>query len=82
LPTLPPDLRYLWDYFLEISFSRRNYGWGVTPLSYSEIYAWRKLRGIRLDAWELDTLVRIDAVFLTVEAEAEAQRRKRLNNGG
>jgi hypothetical protein len=76
---LPAALTHLWGYFWELSITRRNYGWGITPLTYSEISAWRDLRGINLDAWELDTLMQLDSVFMDVEAEA-ARRRK--PNGG
>jgi hypothetical protein len=80
LPTLPETLVYIWNYWQELSYTRRNYGWGVTPLSYSEIFAWSRLRGILLDAWELDTLMKLDSVYLDVESKAEAKRR--AANGG
>ena len=76
MPVLPTSLRHIWEYFGELSITRRNYGWGVTPLTYSEIFAWRTLRGINLDAWELDTLMRLDSVFMDVEAEAAIKRRQ------
>lgn len=77
---MPENMRYVWDYYLELSFTRQNYGWGISPLTYAEILAWSKLRGIFLDAWELDILVRLDAVYMTVEAEADKKRRA-LNGG-
>ena len=70
----------MWEYWNELSYSRRNYGWGVTPLNYTEIAAWQNLRGIKLDGWELDTLLRLDSVYMDVQAEAEERRRKQ--NGG
>jgi hypothetical protein len=78
LPTLPDIVKHLWEYFQELSLSRRNYGWGVTQLTYTEIKAWSDLRGIQLDAWELDTLMCLDSVFMDVESKA-AERRRQYN---
>jgi hypothetical protein len=74
MPTLTDLLIYLWDYFQELS-STRSYAFGPAKLTYTEIYAWSKLRRIQLDGWELDTLLRLDGIFITVEAEAEEKRR-------
>ena len=76
MPTLPDLVKYVWDYFSELSLVRRNYGWGITSLTYTEIKAWCDIRRIQLDAWELDTLMCIDSVFMDVESKAAEQRRR------
>ena len=80
LPTLPEVLEYLWEYYNQLSVTRQNFGWGPTALTYQEIAAWSKLRNVKLDPWELDALLMVDSVFLTVSAEAEAKRKAQNGN--
>jgi hypothetical protein len=79
LPTLPQHLNYLWNFYQELQLTRYNNGWSAQPLTYTEIYSWSKLRRILLDAWELDSLLKLDDLFLSIEAKAQEQRQ---NNGG
>jgi hypothetical protein len=80
LAVCPEVVVYLWDYFLQIHQVRRNYGWGATPLTYTEIYHWTLLRGIKLDAWELDTLLLLDDCFLVIWHKHNSK--KEAGNGG
>jgi len=73
---MPELMSHVYEWFINLTNTRRNYGWGVTPLTYTEIYCWSKLRGIELDDWELDTLLTLDRVYISVEADAAAKRRK------
>lgn len=75
LAPCPPAVEYLWEYFLEMHNRRRNYGWGATHITFDEIKSWCDLRKIRLDAWELDTLIKVDDKFMAVWAKDEARKR-------
>jgi len=63
----------LWEWFNEIGRSRRNYGWGATPIQYSEIQAWCNLRQVKLDAWELETIINLDTAYLSFVAANKVQ---------
>lgn len=80
LPLLPEVLEYLWEYYNQLSITRQNYGWGPTALTYQEIEAWSRLRHVVLDPWELDALLMLDSIFLSVSAKAEAKRKAQHGN--
>ena len=35
-----------------------------SAISLQEIEAWQRLYGVRLTAWELDTIIELDAIFV------------------
>ena len=74
LPTIHEAVNYIWQYYQELA-ATRSYAFGSAKLTYTEILAWSQLRRILLDGWELDTLLRIDAIFIDVEAKADEKRR-------
>lgn len=68
---LPENVEYLWDSFLELHLTRRNYGYGAMPIEYKEILAWKTLRGIKLDGWELDAILGLDGIYLSEQDEGK-----------
>lgn len=60
---LPEGLDFIWAVFFELC-SGRTSGFGLNPLSWTDIKAWSDLHAIRLQPWELDALKRLDAVWL------------------
>jgi len=72
LAEVPAPVRPLWDVFVMLSAGRRT-AMGPHPLTYTDIAAWSQLHGLRLNSWELDTLVQVDAASV---AEAVARMRK------
>ena len=64
LPRLPEGAAHVWSYFHELSRTRQS-GMAVNPISHQEMYAWGRLRGIKLAGWELAAILGIDSVFLT-----------------
>lgn len=66
----PPNFAvgYLLDYFYQLNLSRQC-GMVLNPLLYSEIEAWQRLYRIELDIWEIDTIKRLDYLFLSQQSE-------------
>lgn len=62
---VPYALEYLWQWFCELSAGRHYSEYGPQSLSYTEMLAWARLTGKQLMVWEVETLKRIDAVYIT-----------------
>lgn len=63
-PALPPEARYLWDTFVEITRRRQSSGFGRQPITHSEIMAWSTLKQWPLAPWEVDALCALDDAYL------------------
>lgn len=74
LEEVPRSLRYLWDAFTDLGAKRRA-GMGASPLTFVDIESWSRLYGVRLNPWELDTLIQLDVVTLNKAAEQQANQR-------
>lgn len=59
----------LWAAFGELAGSRPQGMSGSGAIPYAEIEAWQRLHGVRLTAWEVDTIVAMDHATLGVAAE-------------
>lgn len=55
---------YLWDWFIEISRGRTSNGFGPNAIGFVEIDAWQRVTGRRLDPWEIDAMLVLDAAYL------------------
>lgn len=53
---------YLIDYLIEIGTSMAS-GFGVTPLTWSEIESWSNLTDIRISSWEATMLMSLSRTF-------------------
>lgn len=71
MPTIPAPLAYLWAYFKEIRRTRQHNGWSFNHICYSEIEAWCRLCNVKLDHWELDAILGLDAIFMNAMANAK-----------
>lgn len=58
---LPEASSYLWDWYKDLARGRGSSGFGLSPLSWSDIDAWCRLTGVTLERWELEVLKRIDS---------------------
>lgn len=56
--------------------TRAGTGFGVNPISYTEIYAWSRVRSIVLSPWHVDALISMDDMRLTVLAEKRSNAEK------
>lgn len=61
----PEDLKYLWNWFQELNRARGSNGFGLSPISYSELDAWSRLTGRALEAWEVICIKDIDLAYLS-----------------
>ena len=50
----------MWAWFRELDRARASNGYGLNPISYSDIDAWARLRRIALLYWHLDALISMD----------------------
>lgn len=58
------EVRYLWEWFVELHMGRGNSGWGPHPISYSDMAAWAQLMGHALTMFEVSTLRLLDAAYM------------------
>lgn len=74
---LPVSMQYIWFYFSELHNSRSSSGFGVNPLSYSDIYAYFSLHSISPLDWEIRAIKKLDALVLDNYAkEAKKEQEK------
>lgn len=50
----------MWDWFIRLHSARGSTGFGMNPISYSEMTAFFALRGERPSQWELETIRVLD----------------------
>lgn len=60
----------MWRWYCELGGSRTNNGFGLNPISYSEIKAWADLTGAEPTPWEVSLLKRLDQVTLAASRTA------------
>jgi len=56
--------QYLLNLFWDLQSARGSTGWGPAAMSWADMTAWIQLRRLRLDAWEVDVLRRLDQAWL------------------
>ena len=59
-PEIPPGLRYLWAWFLEVTRTRQTGHAGMQSLTYTEIMAWAMLTDRYPLPYEVDALLALD----------------------
>lgn len=74
-PDMPEIVAHVWQYFVELHRTRGSNGFGENSLTYTEIGFWCGLTGNTLESWELQTIVAIDAAYLSEQAEARAKEK-------
>lgn len=60
-PECPEALEYLLGYAYEMHGRSGLSEAGVAPLGYATLAAWAGFRGVTLEWWEVETLLRVDA---------------------
>lgn len=77
LVELPESMRYVWLFFIELHNSRSSSGFGINPISYTEIKAYFDLNRIIPSDWEISLIKRMDNEAMKIHAEeAEKQQKK------
>jgi hypothetical protein len=78
VPPIPYGCEWLWAAFLQLNASRGSNGMGPSAIGPADLLAWQQLRGLRLNHWEIDTLLALDGVAL--RASEAAQRANETTN--
>jgi hypothetical protein len=76
----PQDMAQVWKFFIDLHNARSSNGFGVNPISYSEMYSYFKLIEIQPHDWEIETIKKLDKVALEAFAE-QAKREQKKNKG-
>jgi hypothetical protein len=66
LKVLPISCVEVWGWFLELNESRSSSGFGMNPVSYSDVDAFFRLKQITPEVWEIDLIKRFDREVLSV----------------
>lgn len=69
LPELPDGCEWLWRDFMALNVARGSNGFSPARLTWSDIDAYQRVNGIRFSAWEVQTIRRLDSLFLTEAAK-------------
>lgn len=64
-PKLPTEALRIWWAFVDLHRTRGG-EWGARAIPYTEIYAWSRLTGTVLEAWELDALRAVDDAYIEI----------------
>lgn len=67
----PPAGAVLWEAFVTLN-GARHAGMTPGPILPSEVLAWQQLIGVRLTAWEADTLLAMDRAALAEAAKTRS----------
>lgn len=67
---LPEAYKYVWEDFQRLS-STRPAGFGVSPITYTEINSYFSLMGIIPEAWEIDLIKIMDSATLSEYAKQQ-----------
>ena len=79
---MPPELqpvecdqcvRYLWNYFLDMSRRRSGNGYGHNPISHEGVEAWARSRRITLQPFEHQMLDAIETVFISIMNKSKSE---------
>lgn len=78
LVELPDYFRYAWEYFLKLNQKRGSNGFGVNPLSFTEIKSFFELNQIVPDPMEIEVITLLDNIAMEHFAkEAEKNNKKK-----
>ena len=71
-PLFPPLFEHLWSWFFRLS-RRRGGGFGPSPLTHQDIFAWATLSGITPNPWEVLQLEMLDDLYLKMTAKKDKE---------
>lgn len=63
-PELPDTLIHIWDWFQELNQAREFDEYGPKAISFSEIQAWCRLRGLKPTPTEVRLIKKLDMQYL------------------
>ena len=68
-PSLPDGLATLWSDFMDLHSSRSVGMGGAGPISYSDLDAWQRVTGNRLERWQIKAIRRADNAYFASRAK-------------
>jgi hypothetical protein len=75
-PDFPSELRYLWEWFCQLSGGLDSSGFSAPKVTWESLRAWRAEMRLVLLPWESVTLVNIGTVRANVSAEDDRNKVK------
>jgi len=57
---------HVWNWYCELSAARTSNGFGLNPISYTEIDAWVRLLRIDVVPWEIRVIKNLDSMYLQI----------------
>jgi len=73
----PQDMSQVWKFFIDLHNARSSNGFGVNPISYSEMCSYFQLFEIQPHDWEIETIRKLDKVALDAFAEQAKKEQKK-----
>lgn len=75
---LPESCIYVWKWFIDLHNARGSNGFGINPISYTEIKSYFDLMDTQPEEWEVILIKLFDNEALQAYAkEADAERKKK-----
>lgn len=65
---IPFQLIHVWEWFLELSEVRQNYGFGISKLTYTEIHSWSTLNDNYITPFEIGIIRKLDNEFVKMRS--------------
>ncbi|OGU13875.1 MAG: hypothetical protein A2076_13185 [Geobacteraceae bacterium GWC2_53_11] len=72
-PEFYPALQHIWNWFHQLSNTRGG-GFGPAPITFQEIAAWAGLMQTEPTPWEIEQIIRLDAVWFKLQAERDKDK--------
>jgi hypothetical protein len=64
----------VWHWFTDLNSSRSSNGFGINPISYSEMLAYFQLIDYKPYEWEIDAIKKLDQLMLTHFAKEQDKK--------
>ena len=77
LTELPDCFKYAWEYFLKLNQKRTSNGFGLNPISYSEMKSFFELNRIIPDPIEVEVISLLDNIALEHYAKEQEKNNKK-----
>jgi hypothetical protein len=74
--TLPESYRYCWEDYQRLSSTRPS-GFGVSPITYTEIASYFNLMGVVPEEWEVQIIRAFDNCALSEYAKSQEKNNKK-----
>lgn len=81
LPDFPEEYTFAWSSFFDLNNCRGSNGFGVNPISFSEIEAYTRLTGKVLLPYEINAINIIDSCFLKAQNDLHKSAQKAKKDG-